>query len=128
MRKISSVLAAGVLATFALAACSSRTSGGAAPQASAANPEDEGWQAYGGDPGGTRYSPLTQISPTNVDRLQVAWTFRTGELGKGVTDWRRSAFEATPILYERTLYFTTPSTNVVAVDAVTGALRWRHDS
>ncbi|HEV2269673.1 MAG TPA: pyrroloquinoline quinone-dependent dehydrogenase [Steroidobacteraceae bacterium] len=128
MRMISSVLAAGVLAALALAACSSGTSGGGAPRASAANPAAGSWSAYGGDPGGTRYSPLTQISPENVGRLQVAWVFRTGESGKGVTDWTRSAFEATPILYERTLYFTTPSTNVVAVDAVTGVLRWRHDS
>ena len=128
MKEISSVLAAGVLATLALAACSSGTSGGATPQASAAKGVAGSWSAYGGDPGGTRYSPLSQISPTNVGRLQVAWTFRTGELGKGVTDWSRSAFEATPILYQGTLYFTTPSTNVVAVDAVTGALRWRHDS
>ncbi|MGH8328432.1 MAG: PQQ-binding-like beta-propeller repeat protein, partial [Steroidobacteraceae bacterium] len=87
-----------------------------------------GWSAYGGDPGGTRYSPLAQITPANVRGLRVAWTFRTGELGKGVTDWMRSAFEATPILYRGVLYFTTPSTNVVAVDAATGALRWRHES
>lgn len=89
---------------------------------------DAGWPAYGGDAGGSRYSPLTQIAPANVDKLQVAWTFRTGELGKGVKDWQRSAFEATPILYDGVLYFTTPSTNVIAVDAATGKLRWRHDS
>jgi quinoprotein glucose dehydrogenase len=58
----------------------------------------------------------------------VAWTFRTGELGQGVKDWDRSAFEATPILYQGTLYLTTPSTDVLAVDAASGALRWRHAS
>ncbi|HSN18767.1 MAG TPA: pyrroloquinoline quinone-dependent dehydrogenase [Gammaproteobacteria bacterium] len=89
---------------------------------------DAGWPAYGGDAGGTRYSSLTQIDPTNVADLKVAWTFRTGELGQGVKDWRRSAFEATPILYAGTLYFTTPSTDVVAVDAVNGVLRWKHAS
>ena len=141
MRKVPSVLAASLLASLALTACSSgissgpgasgngqsSASGGAAPVA-AASSADGGWQAYGADPGGQRYSPLSQISPANVSRLQVAWVFRTGELGKGVTDWMRSAFEATPILHDGTLYFTTPSTNVVAVDAVTGALRWRHES
>jgi quinoprotein glucose dehydrogenase len=91
-------------------------------------PADSGWPAYGGDPEGTRYSPLTQITPANVSRLQVAWTFRTGELGVGVKDWTRSAFEATPILYAGTLYFTTSSTNVVAIDAGTGGLRWRYDT
>jgi len=89
---------------------------------------DAGWPAYGGDAGGTRYSPLVQITPANVNELRVAWVFRTGELGQGVKDWSRSAFEATPILYDGTLYFTTSSTDVVAVNAATGMLRWRHDS
>jgi quinoprotein glucose dehydrogenase len=87
-----------------------------------------GWPAYGGDAGGTRYSPLTLLTPANVGRLEVAWTFRTGELGQGVKDWERSAFEATPLLYAGTLYFTTSATDVIAVDAATGKLRWRHDS
>ena len=90
--------------------------------------EDAGWPAYGRDPGGMRYSPLVQITPTNVDNLEVAWTYRTGELGEGIKDWERSAFEATPILYNGTLYLTTPGTNVIAVDAATGALRWRRDT
>jgi len=113
----SSLLAIAAVSAHALAAV-----------ALAATTPDVGWPAYGGDAGGTRYSPLTQINPSNVAQLRVAWTFRTGELGQGVKDWSRSAFEATPILYGRTLYFTTSSTNVIAVDAETGALRWRHDS
>lgn len=95
---------------------------------SGATRSDVGWSAYGGDALGTRYSPLTEITPVNVSQLRVAWIFRTGELGSGVRDWTRSAFEATPILYEKTLYFTTPATNVLAVDATTGALRWRYDT
>ena len=97
---------------------------------SAATPAapDGGWSAYGGDAGGTRYSQLAAINRGNVGELQVAWTFRTGELGAGVKDWSRSAFEATPILYEGTLYLTTSSTDVVAVDAATGRLRWKHAS
>jgi quinoprotein glucose dehydrogenase len=105
-----------LLLSFALAA----TVAAAAP--------DSGWPAYGGDEGGTRYSPLAQISPANVGELRVAWIFRTGELGQGVKDWRRSAFEVTPILYDGTLYLTTSSTDVVAVNAIDGSLRWRHDS
>jgi quinoprotein glucose dehydrogenase len=88
----------------------------------------DGWSAYGGDPGGSRYSGLSQITAKNVSELKVAWTFRTGELGQGVKDWRRSAFEATPILYDGTLYLTTSSTDVIAVNAASGQLRWRHDS
>lgn len=98
---------------------------GAAP-ALAGPATDAGWTSYGGDAGGTRYSPLTSITPANVAGLEVAWTFRTGELGEGVKDWRRSAFEATPILYEGVLYLTTSSTDVIAIDAATGTLRWRY--
>src|ERR1700744_835412 len=36
------------------------------------------WKAVGGDPGQTKYSPIGQITPRNVGRLQVAWTYRTG--------------------------------------------------
>lgn len=93
----------------------------------AASP-DAGWPVYGGDAGGTRYSPLTQITPANVEGLRVAWIFHTGEHGKDVKDWERSAFEATPILHDGVLYLTTSSTNVVAVDAASGELRWRYDS
>jgi quinoprotein glucose dehydrogenase len=99
-----------------------------APAVLAAPVPDTDWSAYGSDAGGTRYSPAAQITPANVGKLQVAWTFRTGELGQGAKDWNRSAFEATPILYDGTLYLTTSSTDVVAVNAVTGKLRWRHDS
>ena len=133
-------LAALPLAILLVAGCSGpKTPSGAgdtarglsmAPQkaTAAAHEAPSDWSAYGGDPGGTRYSSLAQITPANVRELRVAWTFRTGELGKGVMDWTRSAFEATPILYRGILYFTTPGTNVLAVDAATGALRWRHDS
>jgi len=83
-----------------------------------------GSPAYGGDAGGTRYSALAQINAGNVEDLRLAWEFRTGELGDGVKDWSRSAFEATPILYDGSLYFTTSATDVLAVDAATGHLRW----
>ena len=45
----------------------------AASQASA-------WEYWGGDRGGTRFSPLTQITPANVGNLVRAWDFRTGDL------------------------------------------------
>jgi quinoprotein glucose dehydrogenase len=96
---------------------------GAAAQSAA-----EGWSAYGGDAGGTRYSPLAQIDRANVGRLRLAWSFRTGEKGEGVKDWERSAFEATPIYFEGALYFTTSATDVIAIDAASGSLRWRHAS
>ena len=92
---------------------------------------DAGWASYGGDPGGSRFSTAAQITPANVKRLKVAWTFRSGEHGAGFPgdEWTsHMTWEATPILYAGMLYFTTSETNVVAIDATTGTLRWRHDS
>lgn len=89
----------------------------------------QSWSCYGQDPGGKRYSALDQINNKNVDRLTVAWTFQTGELktyiGTGALD--KAAFEATPILIDRTLYFSTPSDRVFAIDAATGRQRWVYD-
>jgi quinoprotein glucose dehydrogenase len=114
--------------SFALILCTWLGTSLAAPAPTSAPTADTGWPAYGAELGGTRYSSLTQITPANVANLTVAWTFRTGELGAGVKDWKRSAFEATPILYAGTLYLTSSSTDVLAIDAATGRLRWRHDS
>jgi quinoprotein glucose dehydrogenase len=87
------------------------------------------WPSYGQDPGGKRYSALRQINDKNVRKLTLAWTFRSGELatyaGTGALD--KAAFEATPILIGRTLYFSTPSDRVFAIDAVTGQQRWVYD-
>lgn len=102
--------------------------GGQAPVTAA---PDTGWSYYGGGPGGTRYSRLDQITPQNVKDLKMAWIFRTGETGKGFPgdEWKsHMTFEATPILYDGTLYFTTSETNVDAVDAATGKLRWHYDA
>jgi quinoprotein glucose dehydrogenase len=115
----------GTTTTTAATTGAAMTGAAGAPVTAAA---DGDWSAYGGDAGGSRYSALTQITPANVGDLRLAWTFRTGELGEGIKDWRRSAFEATPILYDGALYLTTSSTDVVAIDAVTGELRWRYDS
>ena len=38
-----------------------------------------GWSSWGGDAGGMRYSPVTQITPANVRQLKVAWIYRIGE-------------------------------------------------
>ena len=86
-----------------------------------------GWPVYGGDPGGARYSPLDEIRPENVGRLALAWEYHTGDLPDDLPGRRNHAFQATPILIERTLYFCTPRSRVVALDAETGAERWSFD-
>ncbi len=89
----------------------------------------QSWASYGQDPGGKRYSALRQINDKNVSKLVVAWTFRTGELATyaGTDAFSKAAFEATPILIGRTLYFSTPSDRVFAIDAATGQQRWVYD-
>jgi PQQ-dependent dehydrogenase (methanol/ethanol family) len=78
-----------------------------------------GWPVYGGDPGNTRFSTLSQINTGNVDRLKVAWALQLGSL--------RSQ-ESTPILVGDTLYVTSSHgpKNVFAVNAKTGEVQWRH--
>ncbi|WP_142781859.1 pyrroloquinoline quinone-dependent dehydrogenase [Agrobacterium sp. T29] len=89
--------------------------------------EDNGWSSYGRDPGGSRYSSASQITPQNVSTLQVAWSMNTGALeGKGDAA-KSTAFEATPILVENKLIFCTQFNEVVAVHPATGAVIWRHD-
>ncbi len=85
------------------------------------------WPYYGGDAGGSRYSPLTQIDRTNVQNLKVAWTYHTGDVSDGTKYRRKSAFETTPILVDGTLYFSTAFNRVIALDPETGAERWSYD-
>ena len=86
------------------------------------------WSAYGGDAGGTRYSSLTQINDKNVGRLNKAWTFRTGELAtyEGTNAAEKAAFEATPVIVDNTLFFSTPSSRIFALDPATGKEIWKH--
>jgi quinoprotein glucose dehydrogenase len=85
-----------------------------------------GWPVYGGDHGGRRYSPLDELTPHNVHRLERAWHYRTGDL-PGDLGRRNHSFEATPILHEGALYLCTPRSRVVALDARSGVLRWQFD-
>jgi quinoprotein glucose dehydrogenase len=86
------------------------------------------WPAYGGDVGGSRHSPLTQIDAANVSRLEVAWTYRSGDVEDGSGSTRpRSSFQTTPILVDGTLYFCTPFNRVIALDPETGSERWSYD-
>jgi quinoprotein glucose dehydrogenase len=85
------------------------------------------WPAYGNDPGGMRYSSLAQINRQNVAKLQVAWTFHTGDISDGKGERRRGGFENTPILVDGTLYVTTPFNRIIALDPAVGKQRWAFD-
>ena len=118
-----SYLLVGLVLCLATGACARRTAQDRAP--------DEGeWSAYAHDPGGMRHSPLTQINRDNVGELQVAWTFRTGELAtyQGTQfPVDKVAFEATPIMVDGTLFFSTATGRTFALDAATGRQLWVYD-
>lgn len=77
------------------------------------------WLHYGNDPGGTRFSPLSQIDPSNVAELQPLWTARVGP-----TD----SMQVTPLKIADTLYVCNSNNDVIALDAETGAQKWRFDA
>lgn len=88
----------------------------------------EGWGVYGGDAAGTRFAPLADITPANVESLQEAWRIRTGDLDVEPPPPGHMAFQATPILVGGVLVLPTPLGRVLALDPVSGAERWRFDA
>ena len=87
-----------------------------------------GWEHWGGDRGGSRFSPLTQITPGNVGNLVRAWEFRTGDLDSRAPEvMKRTKFEATPLFVEDSLIFCSPFNEVIALDPGSGAQKWRYD-
>lgn len=85
------------------------------------------WSANGRDAQGTRYSPAAEITRTNVNRLAVAWTYRTGEADPRFKTEKATAFEATPLVVDGTMYLGTPLGRVIALDPATGRERWVFD-
>jgi len=75
------------------------------------------WLTYSGTYDGQRHSPLTQITPANVDQLSPQWTFQTGVLG---------AFQATPLVIDGVIYITGFNNNAWAIDARSGRQIWRY--
>ena len=96
-----------------------------APPVQASASDD--WQYYGRTPAGDRYSPLAQITPQNVQRLQRVWTFRTGDMPSDAEtrNGREFNFENTPIKVGNSLYLCTPHRWIYAIDATTGEQRWK---
>src|ERR1700677_3154486 len=81
------------------------------------------WRSYGGDLGNTHYSPLDQINADNFQKLQVAWRFKTVNLGPRA----EFNFEGTPLMANGVIYSTAGTRRaVVALDAATGELLWVH--
>ena len=79
----------------------------------------QNWPASGGSSANDHYSLLAQINLTNVQKLAVAWTFDTREVG---------GLQTTPIVVDGVLYGISPTQKIFALDAATGKLLWKFDS
>src|SRR5215470_14987918 len=77
------------------------------------------WLTYGLNYNENRFSPLDQINTGNISRLGLAWSYDVGPGGGGQ--------EATPLVWDGTLYGITNWSVVFAVDVRTGKERWRWD-
>lgn len=76
------------------------------------------WPSFGGDYSNQRMSPLTQINQDNVNRLKLAWQFKSGVV---------ASFQATPIVAAGVMYVALPYNHVLALDAKTGRQLWRYE-
>src|SRR5450756_1636309 len=81
------------------------------------------WASYNSDIKGSRYMPLDQINASNFNKLEVAWRFKTDNLGPHL----EYKLEGTPLAIKGILY-TTGGTrrSVVALDGKTGEVIWTH--
>jgi quinoprotein glucose dehydrogenase len=81
------------------------------------------WTTYGGDLASTRYSPLDQITKDNFNKLEIAWRFKTDSMGPRP----EFNFQVTPLMVDGVVYTTAGTRRaVVALDAVTGEMKWMH--
>ena len=88
--------------------------------------EQKNWEHWGNTTHGDRFAALDQINKQNIDKLQVAWIARTGDIplsnGSGAED------QNTPLQVGDTLFVCTPYSKVLALDVDTGKEKWRYDS
>ena len=80
--------------------------------------DSESWLQYGGDYSNQRHSPITELSPENIDDLNFSWGFPTGTSGQ---------FAVSPLIYDGIMYVTSSYNRLFALDARTGEMYWRYD-
>jgi quinoprotein glucose dehydrogenase len=110
--------------TFLKQSTSTLLAASAWPAATTPASKTEGeWRTSGGNLAGMRYSPLDQINRSNVHKLQVAWTYHTGD-GR---DKPSTTIECTPLVVNGVMYLTTAQLKLCALEAATGKLLWQFD-
>ena len=83
--------------------------------------KDTEWPTYGADLANTRYRPLDQINASNFNQLELAWSFKTDNLGTRP----EYKLEGTPLMVKGVLYATGGTRrSVVALDAASGEVLW----
>jgi len=110
----------GLVALLALSASlgASVARGASGQGKTAASAMNVDWPRFGNTTDNTRFSPLTQINTGNVSKLGVAWTMQEG---KDLSIW-----ETDPVVVNGTMYLTTNTDQVMAVNAATGKLLWKY--
>ncbi|HWW66321.1 MAG TPA: membrane-bound PQQ-dependent dehydrogenase, glucose/quinate/shikimate family [Sphingomonadaceae bacterium] len=102
-----------------------------APDGEMANPAlmqpGADWPAYGGSYSARRYSPLTQITPANVGKLERVWLTHTGDLPSSKMVRDTYGAENTPLKVGDSLYVCTPKNIILSLDPATGKQHWRFD-
>ncbi len=107
----------------------------ASPACGQTGTTDSSWPYYGADPANTKYSPLTQIDASNVQRLEVAWTWTSvdedvrakNEIIRERGSFRSYAYEVTPLMVNGVLYTTTSLGQIAAINPATGETVWSYD-
>ena len=93
--------------------------------------KDNGWLYYGGDQGGRHYSSVASITKENVNELDVAWVFRSGDMETHRDKMENTSGQSTPILLPEvageSLVYCTPFNRVIALDPASGQQRWQFD-
>jgi len=121
------------LTLLAMLACCSDPADNAAPEVVASSStasmasisttsvvdNDSQWSSYGNNYSEQRYSPLDQITPDNIDELELAWF---GDLAE-----RGGSYETTPLVVDGRIYVSSPWSKVYAFDAQSGEQLWKYD-
>ena len=81
------------------------------------------WPVVSGDPGGTRYSSLKDVNRQTVGRLEVAWTYHTGDAAPD----EFTTIECTPVVVDGVMFVTSARGKVIALDAERGTRFWTFD-
>ena len=86
------------------------------------------WSSFNGDLAAKKFSPLDEVTPGNVHRLEKAWEHHSGDVSDGKGALPKTVWSATPLFVDDTLYLGTPLYRILALEPDTGKLKWSYDT